>query len=274
MSEPLRLDPTRPGDHPDGDKEARIEQLLLAGLDHYFAGQYEQAINVWTRVVFLERGHDRARAYIERARGALAERHRESEELLHRGVDAFDRGETEEARDLITRAVEKGGPQDVALVFLERLNRLGHPTPVSEAAASVRAERRARPRPTDETPEAPHWAMRTIAVVVLVSAAVLGLLLGGVPIVDWLSGSSSNAIPEQVLTVQPEPLPIARSSELILSRARSLQAGGHLHDAMRMLDSIDLADPLRGTADRLRGDIQRQLLEMGRARPQGTGGAR
>ena len=65
------------------DREALIEQLLLAGLDHYFDGSYEQAVNVWTRVAFLERGHGRARAYIERARGALAERQRESEELLH-----------------------------------------------------------------------------------------------------------------------------------------------------------------------------------------------
>ena len=45
-------------------------------------------------MLFLDRGHDRARAYIERARGAQAERQRESEELLHRGMAAFDRGET------------------------------------------------------------------------------------------------------------------------------------------------------------------------------------
>src|SRR5262249_32709625 len=61
------------------DRLALIEQLLLAGLDHYFIGQYEQAIHVWTRVFFLDRGHARARAYIERARCALAERQREAE---------------------------------------------------------------------------------------------------------------------------------------------------------------------------------------------------
>jgi hypothetical protein len=62
-----------------GDRAALIEQLLLAGLDQYFSGHYEQAIHVWTRVFFLDRGHARARAYIERARGALAERQREAE---------------------------------------------------------------------------------------------------------------------------------------------------------------------------------------------------
>ena len=76
---------SRGGASADADRDARIEQLLLSGLDQYFAGHYQQAINIWTRVVFLERGHNRARAYIERARSALAERQRECEELVHNG---------------------------------------------------------------------------------------------------------------------------------------------------------------------------------------------
>ena len=87
MSDPLRTDPSRAGElAPDPDREAKIEQLLLAGLDHYLAARYEHAINVWTRALFLDRGHARARAYIERARSALAERQRESEEMLQDGV--------------------------------------------------------------------------------------------------------------------------------------------------------------------------------------------
>src|ERR687895_383616 len=100
------------GDPADADREARIEHLLLSGLDQYFAGQYQQAINIWTRVVFLERGHSRARAYIERARGALAERQRECEELVHNGIDAYNAGDVTRARQLLTTAVEQGGPSD------------------------------------------------------------------------------------------------------------------------------------------------------------------
>ena len=269
MSEPLRLDP-RPGDTPEPDKEARIEQLLLTGLDHYFAGQYDQAINVWTRVVFLERGHDRARAYIERARSALAEQHRESEELLHRGVAAFDRGETDEARDLITKAVEQGGPHDVALVFLERLNRLGTNTLVPEPVPVSRPERRLRPRVAADTSDLHHWAVRLVAVVALLGAAVAGLLLGGAPLAEWISGRPAGEPAELVLSVRPDPPPIAQTSALAIARARSLQLGGHLQDALRMLDAIDVADPLRGAADRLRADVQRQLLQVSRAR---SGGA-
>src|SRR4029079_12349925 len=106
------------------DRDAKIEQLLLVGLDHYFAARYEHAINVWTRALFLDRNHPRARAYIERARSALAERQRESEELLHHGVAASDRGEPDEARRLLTEALSGGAPADEVLAFLSRLDRL------------------------------------------------------------------------------------------------------------------------------------------------------
>src|SRR5262245_8532008 len=107
--DPLANAPVPPsGPSGDADREARIEQLLLSGLDHYFAGQYERAISVWTRVVFLERNHDRARAYIERARSAVAERQRESEELLAAGIAAYNDGAIDEARSLLTQAADHG----------------------------------------------------------------------------------------------------------------------------------------------------------------------
>src|SRR5437867_12090352 len=101
MTESSRSDPAHARDGAlEADRDAKIEQLLLVGLDHYFSAQYEQAINVWTRALFLDRSHARARAYIDRARSALAERQRESEELLHTGLAAFSRGEGDEARRL------------------------------------------------------------------------------------------------------------------------------------------------------------------------------
>src|ERR1700704_4154331 len=123
-SDPLRTDTSRaPDAAPDGDRDAKIEQLLLTGLDHYFAARYELAINVWTRALFLDRSHARARAYIERARSALAEGQRESEELLQTGLAAFHRGEGNEARRLLHAAIEGGAPSEEALAVLDRLNR-------------------------------------------------------------------------------------------------------------------------------------------------------
>ncbi len=140
MSDPLRTKPISEHSTPsiDGaaDRDAKIESLLLSGLDHYFASDYAQAIDVWTRALFLDRQHPRARAYIERARSALAEQQRESEELLHNGVAAFERGEIEAARQLLNAAVQRGGAHEVALAFLTRIDRINAAAPAA-AAPSV-----------------------------------------------------------------------------------------------------------------------------------------
>src|SRR5690349_24154513 len=140
MPDPVRHDEDAAAS--DTGRETQIEELLLAGLDHYFNGQHELAINVWTRMLFLDRSHPRARAYIERARGAIAERQREGEELLQTGAAAFARGDAVRARRLLNSAVERGASPDEALALLDRLDRLS-PADADEPRAGRRAGRRA-----------------------------------------------------------------------------------------------------------------------------------
>jgi tetratricopeptide (TPR) repeat protein len=255
MSDSPSTNPLRDPEPRDAaEREARIEELLLSGLDHYFAGQYERAISVWTRIVFLDRHHDRARAYIERARSALAERQRQSEELLHTGVAAYQAGEVDKARDLLTRAVEQGS--DSAHLFLDRLSRVG----TAGIATDLRLEprpRRARSRPrVPLTPPRRGWVAAAIGAILI--AAVM--LLGGLPIGSWLSELQGGAPVGIAQPVPEEPLPVVRAAETALVRARGLHADGRLRDALRTLDRIGPGDPARGEADRLRADIQRDLL--------------
>ena len=105
---PIRSAPIRRMRSHRANVTQRSNSCCSSGLDHYFDGEYDQAINVWTRALFLDRGHARARAYIERARSALAEQQRESEELLQRGLAAFDRGASAEARRLLEAAIMRG----------------------------------------------------------------------------------------------------------------------------------------------------------------------
>ena len=150
MSDPLRTDGSRafPAAS-EADRDAKIEQLLLAGLDHYFAAQYDFAISVWTRVLFLDRSHARARAYIERARSALAERQRESEELLQGGLAAFNRGENEEAKRLLEAAIHRGAPADEAHALLDRLSRSTEPGLLGPVRGPDRRSSAAPPAPLD-----------------------------------------------------------------------------------------------------------------------------
>ena len=255
MSEPLRTDPADQAPLSEADRAARIEQLLLSGLDHYFGGRYEQAINIWTRVAFLERGHGRARAYIERARGALAERQRESEELTHTGIAAYEAGDLQAARELLTRAVELGGANDTALLFLQRLSRLDV---VSGAAQSyevvpTRSRGPRREQAHTATP-ASSWIMTIAACVIVIGLVAVAALAAR----SWLVELPVTA--PQGTPARAEALPIVRVSDLRMSRARELATSGHPHDALTLLTEIDIADPLRAEADRLTTDIQRGLL--------------
>jgi hypothetical protein len=255
MSEPLRTDPADQAPLSEADRAARIEQLLLSGLDHYFSGHYDQAINIWTRVAFLERGHGRARAYIERARGALAERQRESEELTHTGIAAYEAGDLQTARELLTRAVEQGGGNDTALLFLQRLSRLDVVSGAARSHVAVPGRSRGprREPPSTATP-ASSWIVTIAACVVVVGLVAVTALA----VRSWLVELPVTA--PQGEPARAEALPIVRVSDTRMTRARELATTGQSHDALALLSEIDIADPLRGEADRLTADIQRGLL--------------
>ena len=257
MTEPLRTAPDSDASA-DADRDALIERLLLAGLDHYFEGRYDQAVNVWTRVAFLERGHGRARAYIERARGALAERQRESDELLHHGLDAYRAGDLAGARELLTRAVADGG-SETALLFLHRLGiaEAGQAAsrPLGADRGAAGAGRSAQRRHAVAPPaQATNWI-----VTVLASAGIaVSILLAAQPIASWLGDRPAPA--SVVSPRSSEPLPVVRTAEMQLFRARTLFTGGKPYDALRLLETIDRGDPLRGDADTLTAAIQTSLL--------------
>jgi tetratricopeptide (TPR) repeat protein len=274
MSDPLRIDGSRA--HADvasgSDRDAKIEQLLLLGLDHYFAARYELAINVWTRALFLDRSHARARAYIDRARSALAERQRESEELLQNGVDAYQRGEGGEARRLLQAAIEGGAPSEDALALLDRLNRFEAAEPVAVSPGSGRAPRERAPRPAGTTPRSAGGPLGIAAVVMLaVAAAAITGVAAWKDLIDW---RSIVTLAKMAVRSEPAPaavsapvardasLPLPRQGETALLRARALIAGGHLRDALTLLDAVRPTDPQQPEVDRLRGDIQRQLLAL------------
>jgi tetratricopeptide (TPR) repeat protein len=277
MSDPLRTDPLG-APEAEPDRNAKIEQLLLVGLDHYFAAEYEHAINVWSRALFLDRSHARARAYIERARSALAERQRESEELLQKGLAAFRRGDGDEARRLLEAAINQGAPRDEALAVLDRLSRLEHgaipPRPVE-------------PRVAEGLPPLPQGQARvrrrgvgvalSAVVAVLVAAAGMFISAARLP-ADWpfpfgLQQTGAHQVPPVTSAVESS-FPVPLRGETAVARARALAAGGHLHDALAVLGSVRSTDRQKAEADQMRADIQRQLIGLASLPEPGSSGRR
>jgi tetratricopeptide (TPR) repeat protein len=248
MADPLR----------DVDSSSRIEELLLVGLDHYFSGQHELAISVWTRVLFLDRSHARARAYIERARGAIAERQREGEELLQTGAAAFHRGDVADARRLLTSAAEHSARPEEAHALLERLDRL---TPADAPADDVRpsVSRTRKRAPGVQPPRAGISAATLLFVLAIgLAAGVLVMMAWTSGVLPWTPAAARTAVaPRPAL----DPLPMPSASDVSLARANAWYRSGRLRDALSALDAIAPGDPLRAQADELRSTIQQKLLE-------------
>ena len=264
MTDPLRTDTSDPIDAASAaDRDARIEQLLLAGLDHYFAGQYDHAINVWTRALFFDRSHARARAYIERARRAQAERQRESEELLHNGTTAYRSGNVAEARRLLQAALDAGAPLELAFPMLERLNQI---EPMPALLSPTRVQRAAAAAVPERKPRGARRSISPLAVAAsLVAIAGVGIAALAVTRTDWRSliNLSAPAAGTSLAPVAREAvLAIPTRGEMALTRARRMAAGGELHDALSTLDLVRPTDPQRQDADQLRSEIQRQLLRL------------
>lgn len=232
----------------DAQRDTRIEQLLVSGLEEYFAGRMDQAVNVWTRVLFLDRSNDRARAYIDRARRAQAERQRESDAMMHQGLQAFDEGDVDQARRLLTAAVERGAPHEQALPVLHRIGLL-------EVAPSDAAHLPARGRwRRGERVVAPGPPSRLGPWLLALAIAALGAV--AVFVSDNVAPQGLAALPVEYAN----SLPLPAASEGHLARARQLFAAGKLPDVLSVLDRIEPGDAAYVEAQALRARVQRELL--------------
>jgi len=229
--------PPAPSSPPD-DQAARIDQLLTAGLDEYFAGRYDGAVQVWSRVFFLDRANARARAYIERARSAVAERQRVAEATAASAADV-PRGWGDDARPAESRPFADPG---VLVVTGALAARLAPPQPAPAAAAADRE---------DTGPTVRRGAK--VAHALLVAAAGVLLFVAGYTV------AARDRIFEIFGNVSSPrgPAANARASEVALHDALQAVGARRYDDARRALARIPAGDPLRPEADALVAQIQR-----------------
>ncbi|MEZ5318460.1 MAG: hypothetical protein R2752_13755 [Vicinamibacterales bacterium] len=257
MAELRRLDPTPSGD--DTGRDGRVEALLVEGLDRYFAGRFEEAIHIWTRVLFLDRSHARARAYIDRARTAMAERQRRGDELLQASQEMLRQGRTAAARDLLSEAVATTGEDESVSAVRARLERLERAHAASVAAGA------ARTAPNESVPGW-SWPRRRRAALLLILPIVAGML--AIVAVSSPDARDLFGLTERTETLPaeapPPRLPVLTAADAALVRARTLYTRGRLAEALEALARVGAENPARPTADQLRVEIQQLLLATSR----------
>jgi hypothetical protein len=102
------------------------------------------------------------------------------------------------------------------------------------------------------------WWITAAAIVIVAAMAFVLVAPNGLA---WFPVQATTGTPAALVT-PPLPIQVPSPTETYLVRARSLFASGKLRDALRALDHIPAADALRPDAERLRADIQRELLAV------------
>lgn len=261
MVDPRRLESEPVLDSRDAaDRDSRAETLLVDGLDRYFNGRYEDAIHLWTRVLFLDRSHARARAYIDRARTALAERQRRAEEMLQASRDLLEQGQTAAARDLLTEVVAESGDDEQVSALRLRLERVERVHATVQPLADL-ASAPPTPAPVEAVPGW-LWPKRSRVVMAIGAGAMvcvlLALTLSSAGVQEWLGLRSASEGLRPAAGVPP--LQVLSGGEVALVRARTLLDRGRLAEALQALDRVSPDSAQRPAADRLRADIQQLLL--------------
>ncbi len=262
MSESRRVESASQNEGGTVDRASQADALLVQGLHLYFDGHFEDAIHLWTRVLFLDRTHARARAYIDRARSAVAERQRRSEEMLQASQQLLESGETDAARHLLTEAVASNGDDERAAAVRVKLER------VERARANAGSSRLSISAAPAVVP-AWTWPARSLSkrllMGVAVAACVLLVALAGLRMYDWFEFGTERddfAAPPAQAGMQ-----VLSSSDVALIRARTLFGRGRLAQALQALDRVEERSAQRQEADALRVEIQRLLLASDQERP-------
>jgi tetratricopeptide (TPR) repeat protein len=258
------------------DDQKKIEQYLSDGDRAFEAEDYQQAIDLWSRIFLIDVTNDQASERIERAKAKRRQIEQKVEALIASGTTALDRGDTararaefaealrldpnndtaQEAMDRLTSGVTEGGAAAVEETFVpppmdDKID-LGffEDEPSSGAEGSlVPPEPGAAPaapakKSTGSVKARPAAAAKKSPLGLI--AAVVGLLviLGG----GWFVWSRFMSKPD----VDPA------ATEAIFARASSLAGRGKFDEAIAALQEIQPDDPQHDKALLMISDLQQK----------------
>jgi tetratricopeptide (TPR) repeat protein len=253
--------------------DPRISQFLRQGDDAAARGHLQEAIDLWSRVFLIDLSNDEASRRIDAAREKQSEAARQLDVLLTEGVQRYEAGDLQSARDAFLQVLTLSESDATARNYLNQIDAvLAVPSTgaVSSSAASLpdapymgdELESPGRPSFADDLPslderrEDPGLAgarigssrRETEAPVrrggidgrVLIGVAVLVLV--GVAAAAWFLFRPKGDAPPATAAVVP-PAIGAPSQKDPLEEAQTLFKQGKVDDALGILTAIPSSDP-------------------------------
>ncbi|MFQ5790160.1 MAG: hypothetical protein ACE5JI_06740, partial [Acidobacteriota bacterium] len=123
------------------EPDQKTAKLLRHGGELFRARRYQQAIHVWTRVLFLDRGNTAARRAIERAKRAIAEQQRQLDVLVAEAARCLDEGDRVSARHQLVQVLSLDPRHSEGRSLLEKLQTLDRRGEPRSVAVQVRPSR-------------------------------------------------------------------------------------------------------------------------------------
>jgi tetratricopeptide (TPR) repeat protein len=264
------------------DDQRKIQQYLADGDRAADGGDYQQAIDLWSRIFLIDVTNEQASERIERAKSRRREIEAKVETIVAAGVSAYERKDNETARNKFLEALRVDPGNSSAQDYLDRLN-----DSVTEGGAAGYEMPFEAPAPSTDfldeelggSYDAPLEPIAPVAKAKGASAAKSakpapsragkkssGGLLAALLAVVVLAGGGWFAYSKFFNKPADDPA----ATQALLKRADALAAKGKYDQAIAMLQDVKPEDPMHDKAIVMISELQAKrqaAAEMIEGRP-------
>jgi tetratricopeptide (TPR) repeat protein len=256
------------------DDQKKIEQYLTDGDRAFEAADYQQAIDIWSRIFLIDVTNDQASERIDRAKGKRREIEAKVETMLGSAITAFDRRDLNRARNELAEVLRIDPGNTTAQDYMDRLNE-----PVEGGAAATVSDfvpppmednlgffDEDQPRADLLVPPEPTAAKKTSGPAKAAKGATastdrklpMGAIIAVVALI--VLGAGGWFAWKRFMT---KPVADPAATEAIFTRASSLAAGGKYDQAIAALQDIKPDDPQHDKALEMIADLQQKKAKSG-----------
>jgi tetratricopeptide (TPR) repeat protein len=253
------------------DDQKTIQQYLADGDRAFDGGDYQAAIDLWSRIFLIDVTNDQASERIEKAKAKRKDSEQQTERLLAAGIQAFDRGDADGAREKFTQLLQIDPKNSTAQGYIERLKQgaseggatgfasqyippanVSHADIFADAPTSadsvIPPTAPAAPRKAAAPKQPARAAASALSQGMPIRAILIVVVLVVVAAGGWFAWSKFMSRPKH------DPA----ATEAIFTQAASLAQKGQFDAAIAALQDVKADDPQHDKALQMMADLQQK----------------